>query len=414
LYGDPQLNALEEQLLANSPDVSAALARYQQARASTDQVRAVQYPTLTASGNLQRNQQSQARPLRVLGPTSPDQYGSYTLGVDLEYEFDLWGRVSNQVAASNYALQGAQTDLESARLSLQAQLADTYIALRGLDRDAALLTRTVDNYNKALDLTNTRHNAGIASGLDVARAQSQLESSRSQLQQTGAQRAVLEHAIAALVGKSASSFALEPQSIELTLPQVPLGVPSTLLQRRPDISGAQRRMVAANASIGVANAAFFPTVTLSALAGYQTSDIDNFLRAPNLYWAIGPSLFLTLFDAGRRQAEIDRVQAVLDESAARYRSVVLGAFQQVEDNLALLNRYRAASESEQAATIAAQKALELATNRYREGSANYLEVVAAQSAALQSQRSALELSTRQRRASVQLIKALGGGWSSDY
>jgi NodT family efflux transporter outer membrane factor (OMF) lipoprotein len=224
----------------------------------------------------------------------------------------------------------------------------------------------------------------------------------------------MEHAIAALVGKSASSFALEPQSIELTLPQVPLGVPSTLLQRRPDIAGAQRRMVAANASIGVANAAFFPTVTLSALAGYQTSDIDNFLRAPNLYWAIGPSLFLTLFDAGRRQAEIDRVQAVLDESAARYRSVVLGAFQQVEDNLALLNRYRAASESEQAATIAAQKALELATNRYREGSANYLEVVAAQSAALQSQRSALELSTRQRRASVQLIKALGGGWSSDY
>jgi NodT family efflux transporter outer membrane factor (OMF) lipoprotein len=413
-YGDPQLNALEDQLLANSPDLSAALARYQQARASTDQVRAGQYPTLTASGNLQRDQQSQARPLRVLGPTSPDQYDSYTVGVDLEYEFDLWGRVSNQVAASNYALQGAQTDLESARLSLQAQLADTYIALRGLDRDAALLTQTVDNYKKALDLTNTRHNAGIASGLDVARAQTQLESSRSQLQQSSAQRAVLEHAIAALVGNSASSFSLTPQAIELALPEVPPGVPSTLLQRRPDIAGAQRRMVSANASLGVANAAFFPTVTLSALAGYQTSDIENFLRAPNMYWAIGPSLFLTLFDAGKRQAEIDRVQAVLGENAARYRSLVLSAFQQVEDNLALLGRYRAASESEQAATVAAQKALELATNRYREGSANYLEVVAAQSAALQSERSALELSTRQRRASVQLIKSLGGGWSKNY
>ena len=413
LYGDPQLNALQQKLLANSPDLSAALARYQQARASTEQARASQYPTLGATGNLQRDQQSQARPLRVLGPLSPDQYGSYTLGLNLDYEFDLWGRVHNQVAAGNYGLQAAQADLESARLSLQAQLADTYIALRGLNQDGALLTEVVNNYRKALDLTTSRRNGGIASGLDVARAQAQLESSRSQLQQSNAQRAVLEHAIAALVGESASDFNLAPQTIKMALPEVPTGVPSTLLQRRPDIAGAQRRMASANASLGVARSAFFPAITLSALGGYQTGDIDNFIRAPNLYWAIGPSLFLTLFDAGKRQAEVDRIQAVLDENAARYRSTVLGAFQQVEDNLALLNHFRSAAESEQAAAVATQRALELATNRYREGAVNYLEVVATWVAALQSQRSALDLATRQRRASVQLVKALGGGWNKE-
>ena len=412
LYGDPQLDALQQKLLANSPDLSAALARYQQAHASNDQTRAGQYPTVSATANLQRDQQSQAKPLRVLGPLSPDQYGSYTVGLDLEYEIDLWDRVRNQVTAGNFTLQAAQADLESARLSLQAQLADTYIALRGLDRDAALLTEAVGNYSRALDLTTSRHKGGIASGLDEARAQAQLESSRSQLQQTSAQRAVLEHAIAALVGKSASSFTLAAQTAEVALPDVPPGVPSTLLQRRPDIASAQRRMASANASIGVARAAFFPSITLSALAGYQTSDLGNFVTAPNLYWAIGPSLFATLFDAGKRRAEVERLQAVLDENAARYRSTVLGAFQQVEDNLALMNRYRSAAQSEQAATVAAQRALELATNRYREGVVNYLEVVTAQASALQSQRSALDLATRQRRASVQLVKALGGGWSS--
>ena len=413
LYGDPQLNALQQKLLANSPDLSAALARYQQARASTEQARASQYPTLSATGNLQRDQQSQARPLRVLGPLSPDQYGSYTLGLNLDYEFDLWGRVHNQVAAGNYGLQAAQADLESARLSLQAQLADTYITLRGLNQDGALLTEVVNNYRKALDLTTSRRNGGIASGLDVARAQAQLESSQSQLQQSNAQRAVLEHAIAALVGESASDFNLAPQTTEMALPEVPTGVPSTLLQRRPDIAGAQRRMASANASLGVARSAFFPAITLSALGGYQTGDIDNFLRAPNLYWAIGPSLFMTLFDAGKRQAEVDRIQAVLNENAARYRSTVLGAFQQVEDSLALLNHFRSAAESEQAAQVATQRALELATNRYREGAVNYLEVITARAAALQSQRSALDLATRQRRASVQLVKALGGGWNKE-
>ncbi len=411
LYGDTRLNALEQKLLDNSPDLGAAFARYQQARGSAEQTRASQYPTLSATGNLQRDQQSQNRPLRVLGPLSPDQYGSYTVGLDLEYEFDLWGRVNNLVAAGNFDLQAAHADLESARLSLQAQLADTYFTLCGLDRDSGLLREAVINYSKALDLTISRHNGGIASGLDVARAQTQLESSRSQLQQTSAQRAVLEHAVAALVGESASNFTLAPQTAELPLPDVPPGLPSELLQRRPDVAAAQRRMASANASIGVAKSAFFPSVTLSALAGYQSANMNNLLQSPNLYWAIGPSLFLTIFDAGKHRAEVARVQAVLAERAANYRSTVLGAFQQVEDYLALLKHYSNAAASERAATVAAQRALDLATNRYREGAANYLEVVTAQSAMLQSQRTALDLSTRQRRASVQLVKALGGGWN---
>ena len=412
LYGDAELNALQTQLVKNSPDLAAALARYQQATAVSDQARAGLLPTLAGAANAQRNRQSELRPLRVLGPNSPDEYGSYTLGLQADYEFDLWGRIRNLVAVGAAAERAAQADLESARLSLQAQLADSYIALRGLDREAALLNQSVAAYEKALEVTTTRHDGGIASGLDVARAQTQLDATRSQEKQSLAQRAMIEHAIAALVGESASSFTIAPRLAEIVLPQIPTGLPSTLLQRRPDIAAAQRRIAAANASIGVARAAFFPAVTLSALAGYQSSDSGNFIRAPNTYWAIGPSVFLTLFDGGRRQAEVARSQAVLDETGAKYRSVVLSAFQQVEDNLALLNHYRAAADAERSALAAAQRSLDFSTARYREGAVNYLEVVASQTATLQTQRNALDLDTRQRRASVQLIRALGGGWTT--
>jgi len=412
LYGDTELDALQRRLVQNSPDLAAALARYQQVQAISDQIRSGLFPTLNASANTQRDRQSEKAPLRVLGPNSPNEYSSNAIGLQAGYEFDLWGRIRNQVDAGVATSQAAQADLQSARLSLQAQLADSYIALRGLDREIALLNDTVSAYAKALALTATRHHGGIASGLDVARAQTQLETTRSQARQTIAQRAVLEHAIAALVGESASSFAIEPRQVDIALPQVPAGVPSTLLQRRSDIAAAQRRIAAANASIGVARAAFFPAVTLSGLIGYQSSDIGNFISAPNTYWAIGPSLFLTLFDAGKRNAEVARTRAVLDEAGATYRSVVLSAFQQVEDNLALLNHYRAAADAQRAALTAAQRSLEFATTRYREGAVDYLEVVTSQTAALQTQRDALDLDTRQRRASVQLIRALGGGWSA--
>ena len=413
LYGDDELNTLQTRLVENSPDLAAALARYQQVKAISDQIRSGLFPTLIGSANAQRNKQSELKPLRVLGPTSPNEYSSYTIGVEADYEFDLWGRIRNQVASGDASRQAAQADLESARLSLQAQLADGYITLRGLDREIALLNDSVAAYAKALDLTTARHNGGIASGLDVARAQTQLENTRSEAKQALAQRAVLEHAIAALVGESASNFTIAPRLADIALPQVPAGLPSTLLQRRPDIAAAQRRIAAANSNIGVARAAYFPAVTLSALFGYQSSDLGNFIKAPNTYWAIGPSLFLTLFDGGKRTAEVARTQAVLDEAGATYRSVVLNAFAQVEDNLALLKYYREAAESERAALAAAQRSLDYATTRYREGAVNYLEVVASQTTTLQSERDALSLDTRQRRASVQLIRALGGGWQDN-
>ena len=303
-YGDPELDALQQRLVEHSPDLASALARYQQARAATDSLRSAQSPTLNSSLNGQRDRQSERRPLRVLGPTSPDWYNSATLGLDLSYEVDLWGRISQQVRAGLASERAAAADLAAARLALQAQLADSLLQLRGIDRDNALLADAEEAYTRAFDLISRRHQAGIASGLDQARAEGQLESARSQRKQSQAQRAVLEHAIAALVGANASSFRIEPAaSLELAMPVVPTGLPSTLLERRPDIAAAQQRVVAATATLGVAKTAFFPSVMLSAQGGFQSSDFGRFLEAPNLFWAIGPTLAYNLFDGGRRKAE---------------------------------------------------------------------------------------------------------------
>lgn len=409
-YGDAELDSLEQRLISNSPDLAAALARYDQARAVTDTVRAAQSPTVNSSLNVTRNRQSERRPLRVLGPTSPDWYNSATLGLDASYELDLWGRVRQQVAAGVASEAAAQGDLAAARLQLQAQLADTVMALRGLDRDDALLKEAEEAYGKALDLVERRHRAGIASGLDLARAQGQLEAARSQRQQSQAQRAVLEHAIAALVGANASTFSMAPRLDELATPVIPVGVPSTLLQRRPDIAAAQRRVEAATATLGVARTAYYPSFTLGGQGGFQTSDLGRFIEAPNLFWALGPFITFNLLDGGRRRAEEARVQAVLEETTQRYRSTVLTAFQQVEDQLVLLDRFGQALDNERANVAAADRSLALATHRYKAGAANYLEVVTSQTAGLTAKRSANDLATRQRRASIQLIRALGGGW----
>ena len=412
LYGDAELDALQQRLLANSPDLAAALARYRQAEAVTRQSESALLPRLNGSATVQRLQQSQMRPLRPPpAPNAADQYNSNTLGVSADYEVDLWGRISNQVTSSQSTQQAVANDLASARLSLAAQLADGYLALRGLDRESAFLQQSVESYVKALELTQTRHQGGIASGLDVARAQTLLDNARSQLAQSRAQRALVEHAIAALVGESASSFSIAPRLTEVRVPPVPVELPSTLLQRRPDIAAAQRRVAAANANVGVVRAGYYPAIMLGASAGYQSSDASDWIKAPNLFWSVGPSLVVNLFDAGKRRAEEAQSRALLDEAGAKYRGVVLTAFQQVEDNLALLNHYQSAREAEQSAVAAAQRSVQLAQSRYREGVANYLEVVTAQVAALQSERNALNLAVRQQRASVQLIRALGGGWS---
>jgi NodT family efflux transporter outer membrane factor (OMF) lipoprotein len=409
LFGDSDLSVLETRLNEHSPDLAAALARYNQAQAFSDQLRSGLFPTLALGADAQRDRQSDTRPLR--GINSPSDYNSFTVGVQANYELDLWGRVRNVVAAGRAQAQASAADLASARLSLEAQLADDYIVLRGLDRQIELLNQTVTAYEKALALTEARHDGGVAAGLDVARAQTQLSSSRSLVAQTLALRAVSEHAIAALTGESASAFSIEPRQAPIALPEVPVGLPATLVQRRPDIAAAERRVAANNASVGVARAAYFPSITLNPAIGYQSTSAGNFMTAPNLFWSVGTSLLVDLFDAGKRKAQVAQAQAALDESGSVYRGVVLTAFQQVEDGLALANHYRTAATEEHTATTAAERALNFSLTQYREGEVSYLEVVTSQTVALQTELESLSLDTTQLRASVQLIRALGGGWT---
>ncbi|WP_341958120.1 efflux transporter outer membrane subunit [Pseudomonas sp. RC10] len=409
VYNDPQLDALQQQLLANNPTLSAALAHYAQAQAFVAQVNSALLPTVKQIGNAQRIRQSDTRPLRA--STTDDVYNSGTLGVQIDYEVDLWGRVRNSVAAGTDEAQASLADLASARLSLQAQLADSYVRLRGLDQQTHLLEQTTQAFSRAVDLTQGLHDGGIVSGLDVARASSQLSSAKSQLKQNNVQRTLLEHAIAALTGASASQFSIAPSTAALPLPTVPTGVPSTLLQRRPDIAAAERRIAAANARIGVARAAWFPTLTLSAQGGYQSSEFANLLSAPNLFWAVGPSLVTTLFDGGLRQAQVDAAKAATDEAGGKYRAQVLAAFEQVEDNLSIIDGLGSALEDQRAAAEAAQYSENLSLARYKQGAIGYLDVVVAQTASLQAQRSVLDLQTQQLAASVGLVKALGGGWN---
>jgi NodT family efflux transporter outer membrane factor (OMF) lipoprotein len=337
---------------------------------------------------------------------------AFTVGVQADYELDLWGSIRNQVAAGRAQAQASAADLESARLSLQAQLADNYVVLRGLDNQIALLKDTVSAYEKALTLTQQLHDGGVVSGLDVSRAETQLDTSRSLAAQALALRAVSEHAIAALIGESASEFSIEPGRAQIVLPDVPVGVPATLLQRRPDVAAAQRRVEASNASIGVARAAYFPAITLGGAVGYQSTAAGNWITAPNLFWSIGTSLLFDLFDAGKRKAQVAQAQAVLDETGSLYRGVVLTAFQQVEDGLALVHHYRTAATEEHSAMTAAERSLAISLTQYREGAVSYLDVVTSQTATLQTQLDTLNLDTAERRASVQLIRALGGGWTS--
>src|SRR5271168_2917308 len=310
LYGNTELDELEKRLIAGNPTLAAAFANYAQARALADQARAGLFPTIAANANVTRNRDSINAPLRL--PTAPAYYNSNSIGGSVSYELDLWGQIHNEVAAGQANAAAAAADLENARLSLIAQLVEDYVQLRSLDRDSAILDETVKAYTRALKLTEQRHDAGIAPGLDVSQAQTQLDAARSQAAQTLAQRALMEHAIAALLGVSASTFSIKPQIVAITLPLIPAGVPATLLERRPDIAAAQRRMIAANADIGVARAAYFPTLTLGAQGGFQSTGYSNWLSAPSAFWAVGPNALLTVFDGGLRRAQVAQARAEFD------------------------------------------------------------------------------------------------------
>ncbi len=409
-YRTPALDELIVKLDAANADLAAAMAHFDQATAYADQARAGYFPTVSAGAYATRNRQSQNRALR--STTQPNVYGDNALGLTTDYEVDLWGRVRNQVEAGAAGAQAAAAELESVRLSLRAELVNNYLALRMLDAQAKLLADEIGAYTTALELTQNRFQGGIDSALDVSRAKVQVETAQAKIADIAARRALYEHAIATLVGESASGFSIAPAVVDIPLPAIPVGIPAVLLQRRPDIAAAERHLAEANARIGVAKSAFFPTVNLSAAAGYESTYQSAWLTAPNLFWMIGPNALMTIFDAGRREAVIAQEEAAFRESGAKYRSTVLRAFQEVEDNLSLLNNLMEEFRHLDAAVKDTQNTLDIALNRYREGTASYLEVVTAQAIAQRVQLDALDLRRRRLQASVNLIRALGGGWEA--
>ena len=406
LYDNAELDELATRLIAANPTLAAAAANYAQARALSDQARAGLFPAVGMNASGGRTHNSRNAP--TINPGK--YYDDFIVGGSVSYELDLWGQIRNEVRAGEANAAASAADLESARLSLLAQLAQDYVQLRSLDRQSAILDDTVQAYTRALSLTKQRHDAGIDPGLYVAQAQTQLDSARSQASQILVQRALMEHAIAALIGVPASTFSLKPTVVRIELPQIPSGLPATLLERRPDVAAAERRMIAANAEIGVARAAYFPSVTLGGQGGFQSTSVSNLLSAPSSYWALGPGVLLSVLDGGLRRAQVAQARAAFDASAANYRYTAVTAFQQVEDSLAALNHYHDAALEETAAVEAAQRTLNLSMALYVQGAADYLTVVTSQTALLQAQLQALNLETLQLSASVDLVRALGGGW----
>jgi multidrug efflux system outer membrane protein len=408
MFADPVLDDLEARAETANPGLAAAVAAYDQARALAAQARAGLAPEIDGNGSTFQQRRSDNQPLRVGGP---NQYATDQVGASVAYEIDLWGRLRNLASGAGDRAQASAADLRSMRLSLQADLADDYLTLRGLDAQLRLLESTSTAYARALQLTQTLHEGGDATGLDVARAQTQLSSAQAQVKDVGAQRALMEHAIAALVGESASQFSLAAVDAALPQPKVAVSAPSLLLQRRPDIAAAERRAAAANADVGVARAALFPALTLDGSAGWQTAGGVNLLSAPNTFWMIGPQLVGAIFDGGRRKAGVAASRAAFDQASANYRGAVLNAFRDVEDQMALANRLAAEAQDQTVAVTAARRSVELANIRYRQGVATYLDVVTAQTAALTAEQAAIQLTTRRLQASVDLTRALGGAWS---
>lgn len=410
VYGDATLNGLEQQIETGNPDLAISLSRYDEARQFANQAEADQYPQVAIDGSAMQTRQSDERPLRQ--NVGPDVYADDLLQGSISYELDLWGRVRNEVAAGKAETQASAADTASVRLSLEAQLADAYFSLRGLDAQEELFEETTAAYKRALDLTEDQHAGGIVSGLDVGRAQTQYDSTTAQLSDVIAQRALVEHEIASLVGVPAPSFSLPPDATLPPPPQIPVAEPSVLLQRRPDISAAERRAAEANAQIGVARAAFFPTISLDASGGYQDAGGGvNLFNVSNSLWSLGPSLALTVFDGGRRRAAVKIALDQFDQASDSYRSTVLTAFQQVEDNLVLCNDLAGEASEQADAVAAADHTADLSMTLYQEGAVTYLDVVTAQTADLQAQQTALTIATRRLQASVDLVRALGGGWN---
>jgi NodT family efflux transporter outer membrane factor (OMF) lipoprotein len=408
-FGDPTLDALEPQIDAANPTLGAQLAALTRARAYAAEARAGLFPTLSIGGHINTDRQSDNRPLR--GANEPNEYLDNAIDAQAHYEIDLWDRVANAVKAGRFAAQASAADLQTVRLSLHAELAADYIDLRGLDAQARVLRDAVGAYRQAAQLTENRFAGKIASGLDVSRAQNQLGGAEAALTDIGVRRALSEHAIAVLVGKLPAQLTIAPAGWTLHLPEIAQGLPSELLERRPDIASAERQMAAANATIGVARAAFYPTLSLDMLYGLQDTGF-NLFSLPNDFWAIGPGLAMPLFEGGLRRAEASAAIAAYQQAAANYRATVLQAFQEVEDALAQQRLLGTEAQQQAAALLAARRTLAMDMNLYRDGATNVLDVVIAQAAELQSEQAAADLRTRRVQADLALIRALGGGWTT--
>lgn len=406
LFGNAELNGLEEEINLSNQTLKAAEARFREARALIQLNRSGLYPTVSTTPSVTTNRPSRNAPLGSHG----GDFGQYTLPVDVNYELDAWGRVRRSIAAAREETQASAGDLETIRLSLHAELAIDYFELHSLDAQKRLLDETLMAYQKAVELTQNRFEGGLSSRAEAAQARTQLETARAQDIGVGVARATFQHAIAILAGRIPESLNLPAAVLHTAPPVIPVGVPSQLLERRPDIAAAERRAAEANEQIGIARAAFFPRLLLTAAGGFEGNNPVNWLTWPSRFWAVGPAVAQTIFDAGRRRAVSESAAAAYDESIANYRQAVLEAFQQVEDNLATLRVLEQQAQAQRVAVEAAQQSLELALNRYKGGLVTYLEVVTAQSIALQNQSTEVDIFRRRMDASVLLIKALGGGW----
>jgi NodT family efflux transporter outer membrane factor (OMF) lipoprotein len=410
IYQDPQLDKLEQQVAVSNQTLKASYEQYMQARAAVQYYRSQYYPTVQVGPSATRERQSTNRPLYV--PGSKSTYNDLFLQGQVTWEPDLWGNIRRAVESQKATAQATAADLANVDLSIRSELATDYFEMRGLDTQQRLLDNTVVQYEQYLELTQARFKGGVATDSDVALAQTQLDQTRAQAIDVGVARAQYEHAIATLTGVPASSFSLAFAPLDLQLPQVPVGVPSQLLERRPDVAAAERRANAANAQIGIAIAAYYPTINITGTGGFESKSAGTLLQGPSSLWSLGGSAVELLFDAGRRHALTEEARHGYEINVANYRETVLQAFQEVEDNLSGLRILNSESAAQQRAVESARRSLLISTNRYKGGVTTYLEVITAQATQLANERTAADITTRQFAASVQLVKALGGGWDN--
>ena len=409
IFGDPKLSALIESIDMSNQNVLLAEARFRQAQALAAQSRAALFPALDANASITRSHS----PTGVVGGTTAGRIiDNRSVALNSSWEIDLWGRLRRALESTAASAQASAADLAAARLSAQAELASSYFQLRVLDAQKQLLDDTVTAFDRSLELTRNRYAAGVAAKVDLVQAETQLKSTLAQSIDTGVQRAQLEHAIAILIGKLPSELSIAPVPLAVTMPRVPLGLPSELLERRPDVAAAERRAAAANAQIGVAKAAYFPSLTLSASSGFRSANATDLFTAPSRFWSIGPALAQSIFDAGLRRAQTEQAIAAYDATVAQYRQAVLAGFQEVEDNLAALRILEEEAKVQDEAVRAARESVLLTTNQYKAGIVSYINVVTVQTTQLNNERAAVGILGRRLVAAATLVKALGGGWDA--